>query len=571
MLLVPIWGGKQALVAARAIEQSVYVVASGYDYNSEVLDPIGTVLARVAPPGQTGAAIATVDLTRRFREKWIGDWRDISGKERRTYKPLEWTPGIGSDPLPGNVAPTVALTSPSNGTSFMAPATITISASADDDDGVIAQVEFYAGATLLATDSTSPYDTTWNNVPAGSYTVTARATDNAGAVTTSSPVSISVSDPPPSSLPAPWASQDIGAVGVAGNADGSDGRLTVRASGADIWGTADAFRFVYQPLTGDGTITALVSSLTNTDAWTKGGVMIRASLAAGSPHATMVVSTARGLAFQRRLVSGGTSSHTAGSASTAPYWVRISRRGTVFTASSSANGTSWTVVGTDTIQMPSQAYIGLALTSHNNAALATATFDAVSVTTGNGFLPAGWTYSDVGAVGAGGSVAESGGTFTVKAAGADTWGTADAFGYAFTTLTGNGQIAARVASVQNVNGWTKAGVMLRNGLAAGAPHAFMIQTPTTVRGTAFQRRPTANGTTTHTAGPAVAPPYWVGLVRNGDTITAAVSPNGTTWTVVGTDTIVMGTTINIGLAVSSHIAGSVATATFDNVTVTASQ
>ena len=570
MLLVPIWGGKPAVTAARAIEQSVYVVASGYDYNSEVLDPLGAVLARVASPGQSGAAIATVDLARRFREKWSGDWRDVSGKERRTYKPIEWTPGTGSDPLPGNVPPTAALTSPSSGARFIAPATITVSASADDNDGAIAQVEFYAGATLLATDSTSPYGTTWSNVPTGSYIVTARATDNSGAVTTSSPVNITVEDPPPSSLPAPWASQDIGAVGVGGNATGSDGRFTVHGSGTDIWGTADAFRFVYQRLTGDGTIVALVSSVTNTDVWSKGGVMIRASLTAGSPHATMLVSAAKGLAFQRRLSSGGTSTHTSGSASTAPYWVKIARRGDVFTASSSPDGTSWTVVGADTIQMPPQVYIGLALTSHNNSALATATFDAVSVTTGSGSLPAGWTYADVGAVGAAGSGAESGGTFTIKAAGADTWGTADAFGYASTTLTGNGQILARVASVQNVDSWTKAGVMVRNGLAAGAAHAFMIQTPTTTRGTAFQRRSTVNGATTHTAGPVVAPPYWVKLVRSGDTITAAVSPNGTTWTVVGTNTIAMGTTINIGLAVSSHVAGSLATTTFDNVAVTAS-
>lgn len=570
MLLVPIWGGKQALVAARAIEQSVYVVASGYDYNSEVLDPLGAVLARVASPGQSGAAISTIDLARRFREKWSGDWRDVSGKERRTYKPLEWTPGTGSDPLPGNVPPTVALTSPSSGARFTAPATITVSASADDGDGAIAQVEFFAGATPLGADSTSPYEITWNNVPAGSYTVTARATDNSGAVTTSSPAGITVSDPPSSSLPAPWTSQDIGAVGVAGNASASGGRFTVQGSGTDIWGTADAFRFVYQPLTGDGTITALVSSLTNTDAWTKSGVMIRASLTAGSPHATMVVSAAHGLAFQRRLASGGTSTHTGGSGSTVPYWVRISRIGNVFTASSSSNGTNWTVLSTDTIQMPSQVYIGLALTSHNNSALATATFDSVAVTTGSGSLPAGWTYSDVGAVGAAGSGVESGGTFTIKAAGADTWGTADAFGYASTTLTGNGQITARVASVQNLDGWTKAGVMLRNGLAPGAAHAFMIQTPTTTKGTAFQRRLTANGTTTHAAGPAVAPPYWVRLVRNGNTFTASVSSNGTTWTGAGSDTIAMATTVNIGLAVTSHVAGTLATATFDNVSVTTS-
>jgi len=123
--------------------------------------------------------------------------------------------------------------------------------------------------------------------------------------------------------------------------------------------------------------------------------------------------------------------------------------------------------------------------------------------------------------------------------------------------------------VQNVNAWTKAGVMMRDGLAADAAHAFMIQTPTTTKGTSFQRRVTAGGTSTSTTGPAVAPPYWVRLARSGNTFTAAVSPNGTTWTVVGSDTIPMGSTIEVGLAVASHVAGSLATATFDNVSVTA--
>jgi regulation of enolase protein 1 (concanavalin A-like superfamily) len=121
--------------------------------------------------------------------------------------------------------------------------------------------------------------------------------------------------------------------------------------------------------------------------------------------------------------------------------------------------------------------------------------------------------------------------------------------------------------VQNVSSWTKAGVMLRDGLAAGASHAFMIQTPTTIKGTAFQRRAVANGTSASTPGPVVAPPYWVRLVRSGNTVTASVSPDGAAWTVVGSDTITMSGTVNVGLAVSSHVAGTVATATFDNVTV----
>ena len=183
-------------------------------------------------------------------------------------------------------------------------------------------------------------------------------------------------------------------------------------------------------------------------------------------------------------------------------------------------------------------------------------------------LPTGWSFADIGAVGAAGSASESGGTFTVKGAGADVWGTADALGLASTTLTGDGTIVARVVSVENVNAWTKAGVMMRDTTASGSAHAFMISTPTTTKGLAFQRRVTTGGASTNTAGPVAAPPYWVRLTRSGNTITAATSANGTTWTTVASDTFTMGTTIRVGLAVSSHVAGTPATAVFDNVTIT---
>ncbi len=83
MLLVPIWGGKPALLAARAAENGVYVAASGYDYASEVLNPLGSVLARVKMGSGGRVAIADLDLTQRFREPWTGEWRDVVNKERR--------------------------------------------------------------------------------------------------------------------------------------------------------------------------------------------------------------------------------------------------------------------------------------------------------------------------------------------------------------------------------------------------------------------------------------------------------------------------------------------------------
>jgi hypothetical protein len=92
-----------------------------------------------------------------------------------------------------NLRPSVAITSPANGASFNAPATVNISANASDADGTISKVEFFAGATKIGEDLTAPYSLNWNNVSAGSYALTAVATDNRNANTTSASVNITVS------------------------------------------------------------------------------------------------------------------------------------------------------------------------------------------------------------------------------------------------------------------------------------------------------------------------------------------------------------------------------------------
>lgn len=91
-----------------------------------------------------------------------------------------------------NSAPSVSLTEPAGGAVFTAPANVTVSAAAADTDGGISRVQFYAGTQLIGTATSSPYSISWNNVAAGDYTLTAVATDNLGAATTSSGVSIKV-------------------------------------------------------------------------------------------------------------------------------------------------------------------------------------------------------------------------------------------------------------------------------------------------------------------------------------------------------------------------------------------
>ena len=178
-------------------------------------------------------------------------------------------------------------------------------------------------------------------------------------------------------------------------------------------------------------------------------------------------------------------------------------------------------------------------------------------------LPAPWVDRDVGAVGAPGAASYNSGTFTVAGLGADVWNAADAFHAAYEPLTGDGALVARVASIQNVNAWTKAGIMIRDTLDPSSAYAFMLLSPG--KGSAFQYRTSAGALAQHVGGAAVTAPYWVKVVRAGTTITGYESIDGAAWTAVGSATIPMGSTVEIGLAVSSHVAGTTASATFDHV------
>src|SRR5206468_8488959 len=138
---------------------------------------------------------------------------------------------------------------------------------------------------------------------------------------------ITAAPPSGNALPARWQTQDIGAVGVAGSASFASGTYSVTGAGADIWGTADALRYAYTTLNGDGQVTARVATEQYVNAWTKAGVMIRDSVAPGSRQALMLVSPSKGNAFQRRVATNAASTNTAGALVTAPYWMRLSRVG----------------------------------------------------------------------------------------------------------------------------------------------------------------------------------------------------------------------------------------------------
>lgn len=176
-----------------------------------------------------------------------------------------------------------------------------------------------------------------------------------------------------------------------------------------------------------------------------------------------------------------------------------------------------------------------------------------------------WSSTDIGAVGAAGSASFSGGVYTLNGAGIDIGGYNDACHYMYSSLSGNGTIVARIASLSG-DEYTKVGVMVRESFASGSKNAFAGAVAG--HGMAAQGRPIANDSTDFFSGSSVSLPYWVRLTRSGNSFTAFDSPDGATWTQINsTITVSMATAVYIGIVVNSHSA-TLATATFDNVSVT---
>jgi regulation of enolase protein 1 (concanavalin A-like superfamily) len=320
-----------------------------------------------------------------------------------------------------------------------------------------------------------------------------------------------------SAVPSPWIASDIGSPTPAGSTtyDSNSGIFSIDAGGADIWGTSDQFRFVYQQVSGDVDVVARVNSLTQADAWSKAGVMIRSSLAANAAQGSALVSAGMGTEFERRTQTAGSSASTAVSGS-APRWVRLVRAGTQVTAYTSVTGTTWTTIGSDTIALGSSAYVGIAVTSHNSTMLTSTDVSQVSITASGGTsspsangLPSTQQDGDIGSPAIAGSVSynQGQGAYTITPAGADIWDTADQFHYVYQAVTGDVDVSARVTSLAYTDDWAKAGVMIRKSLTASSRHAMTVVTA--ANGYAFQRRPVTGGSSVHTAGGAAGSPGWV--------------------------------------------------------------
>ena len=199
----------------------------------------------------------------------------------------------------------------------------------------------------------------------------------------SNPVDLTITSSP---LPTGWLDQDIGIVGATGSATYGSGTFTANGSGNGLFSTtSDGFHFVYQQLSGDGTIVARVASLSNT--YAQAGVMVRETLNSGAASAA-VLDYAGSVYNAERSITGATSTSSNDATGPLPYWLKLVRTGNSFVGYAAPDGVSWKlVVGPMPIQMAQSVYIGLLVSSVSPGSVVTATFDNVSITTGSNSAP----------------------------------------------------------------------------------------------------------------------------------------------------------------------------------------
>jgi hypothetical protein len=199
----------------------------------------------------------------------------------------------------------------------------------------------------------------------------------------------------------------------------------------------------------------------------------------------------------------------------------------------------------------------------------------------------GWSTADIGAVQAAGSwcfgsqciPALSAGTYRVSGSGADLglcsgevacgYGTYDEFRYVYRSISGDATLTARLVSIQNVGSdWSKAFVMMRDGLASDAAFVATGVSSGTAHGYLWIDRSTVAGAAAVDQTASSATPVWLQVTRRGSAFTGSVSPDGSAWTPVGSFTLSLSTSLDVGLGVVSHVNGTLAAGTFDSVSLT---
>jgi len=265
------------------------------------------------------------------------------------------------------------LVAPLESANYTAKAEISLLAAVTPNGHDISKVQFFNGTNLLGESLTEPYAYTWSGVGLGTYAVRAQLVFDSGSTLVSAPANISVT------LPQPWQTLYIGDSAAEGDAWVSGSGFSVTSAG-NISGSADNFRFIYQPLTNYGLVSAQLTSLMDASANTSVGLMVRDGLATGSPYVMLSIGPDNQIRWQSRATLGGsTSSQVVGVATPPNFWANLAFLEGMCYSVFSKDNTNWTVAGYVQTQFSPNSYLGLAVVSGTPTSLSPVTFTNVTL------------------------------------------------------------------------------------------------------------------------------------------------------------------------------------------------
>jgi fibronectin type 3 domain-containing protein len=528
----------------------------------------------------------------------------------------------GVESLPSNEAtyqattnlPVVTLTTPIAGANFQSPTTINLAASVTANGHTITKVQFLNGTTLLGEDAAAPYSYVWNNVVVGNYSLIARAIYDSGSTVTSSSANVAVTNPPPANgltfaatsgvITAPFSinggtlSQPVDTSLASGGRavytfnviTPGDYTMAVIADAPDtarnsffvnidgeptdpymVWhilpvttgfqsrtvswqgnGTVDSLQFMPKVFTlAAGTHQLIIRGR---EANARLGTITLTPVAPGIPPTIAptiaLTSPANGASYTSPATVILAANVTANGHSITKVQF-FNGAALIGEATSSPYGFSWNNVGAGDYSLTARVVYDAGST------LASTMINVVVAG-----LSAPWQTTDIGSVGLTGSASVASGVYTISGAGQLT-GTSDSLRFLYQPLSADGEIKARLTSVQTDNANCRFGVMIRDNLSPNSKYAFMgVSQDLKFR---WQRRSSSGGNTASTISTASTPPNtWVRLVRAGSTITGYMSDDGSNWTRVNSRSISMATNVFIGFVAASGSTNSVNTAVFAN-------
>jgi outer membrane protein assembly factor BamB len=377
--------------------------------------------------------------------------------------------------------------------------------------------------------------------------------------------------------------QDIGAPAPAGSETVSAGSWSISASGAGIGGTTDQLRLMSQAWSGSVQAQARIVAQSVVGTGTESGLMARQAGDPGSPFYSVAVAGGNSVAVQYRTSFGGAAKTVKVTSAAPPTYLEIVRNGDSFSAASSPDGATYTLIpgSTATDVMPDQLMVGLFATSGSNGTASASTIGTVSVgapgtapspPASPSPCPAGWSCSDVGNPPAVGDQSLASSTWTISgagtASGANAYG--DQFHLVWQPIAGDATLSARVATQANTSAGAQAGLVFRaDSSTPGADSYGAFVTPT--NGMEVVYRPTSGLRTVIAATASGSAPAYLEITRYGNTYTTFTSPDGVTWSAIIGSSVTFGAagTMVAGMVVNSG-AGSAATDTFDSVSLAGS-